>query len=50
VRTPLRAGLGALALVELVLGLWTLLFPASSYDDVPTGPDATGPCRRRSCS
>jgi hypothetical protein len=35
-RTALRAGLGGLALVELVLGAWTLLFPASFYRDVPT--------------
>jgi nitric oxide reductase large subunit len=32
----LRAGLIALAGVELVLGGWTLLFPASFYRDVPT--------------
>ncbi|GAB3306095.1 hypothetical protein GCM10027451_12920 [Geodermatophilus aquaeductus] len=32
----LRPGLALLALVELVLGSWTLLFPASFYADVPT--------------
>jgi hypothetical protein len=32
----LRPGLGLLAAVEVVLGLWTLLFPASFYADVPT--------------
>jgi hypothetical protein len=32
----LRAGLIALAGVELVLGGWTLLFPQSFYRDVPT--------------
>ena len=32
----IRAGLSALAAVELVLGGWTLLFPASFYRDVPT--------------
>ena len=31
-----RAGLAVLALVELVLGAWTLLFPESFYRDVPT--------------
>jgi Domain of unknown function (DUF4345) len=31
-----RAGLALLALVELVLGTWTLLFPESFYRDVPT--------------
>jgi len=36
VRTAVRAGLGVLAAVELVLGAWTLLFPASFYADVPT--------------
>jgi hypothetical protein len=35
-RTLLRAGLVLLAAVEVVLGLWTLLFPASFYADVPT--------------
>jgi hypothetical protein len=35
-RTVLRAGLLAFAVVELVLGLWTLVFPASFYADVPT--------------
>ena len=35
-RTALRAGLTVLASVELVLGGWTLLFPASFYADVPT--------------
>ena len=34
--TTIRAGLAALAAVELVLGAWTLLFPASFYRDVPT--------------
>jgi hypothetical protein len=32
----LRAGLVLLATVEVVLGLWALLFPASFYADVPT--------------
>jgi hypothetical protein len=36
VRTALRLGLGLLAAVELALGGWTLLFPASFYADVPT--------------
>ena len=35
-RTTIRAGLAALAAVELVLGAWTLLFPESFYRDVPT--------------
>jgi hypothetical protein len=35
-RTLVRPGLGLLAAVEVVLGLWTLLFPASFYADVPT--------------
>lgn len=35
-RTTLRTGLGVLCSVELVLGTWTLLFPASFYSDVPT--------------
>ena len=34
--TVIRAGLAVLALVELVLGGWTLLFPQSFYRDVPT--------------
>jgi hypothetical protein len=36
VRTALRSGLVVLTFVELVLGAWTLLFPASFYADVPT--------------
>jgi hypothetical protein len=32
----IRGGLALLALVELVLGGWTLLFPQSFYRDVPT--------------
>jgi hypothetical protein len=32
----LRLGLSLLALIELVLGVWTLCFPESFYDDVPT--------------
>jgi Domain of unknown function (DUF4345) len=32
----LRMGLSLLALIELVLGVWTLGFPESFYDDVPT--------------
>jgi hypothetical protein len=32
----LRPGLALLAGVETVLGMWTLLFPASFYADVPT--------------
>jgi hypothetical protein len=36
VRRILRVGLLGFAAVELVLGVWTLLFPASFYDDVPT--------------
>jgi hypothetical protein len=35
-RTVLRIGLLGLAAVELVLGLWTLVLPASFYADVPT--------------
>jgi hypothetical protein len=35
-RAVLRAGLLSFAAVELVLGLWTLAFPASFYADVPT--------------
>jgi hypothetical protein len=36
VRTALRSGLALLAAAELVLGAWTLFFPASFYADVPT--------------
>jgi len=36
VRTTLRNGLVVLCVVELVLGTWTLLFPASFYADLPT--------------
>ena len=32
----LRIGLSVLALIELVLGVWTLCFPESFYRDVPT--------------
>ena len=32
----LRIGLAVLALMELLLGLWTTVFPRSFYDDVPT--------------
>ena len=32
----LRVGLLALAAIELLLGVWTLFFPRSFYDDVPT--------------
>jgi len=32
----LRIGLSLLALIELVLGVWTLCFPESFYYDVPT--------------
>ncbi|KRE31219.1 hypothetical protein [Agromyces sp. Soil535] len=32
----LRVGLSVLALIELVLGVWTLCFPESFYRDVPT--------------
>jgi hypothetical protein len=32
----LRLGLSMLALIELVLGFWTLGFPESFYRDVPT--------------
>jgi hypothetical protein len=35
-RALLRPGLALLAAVELVLGVWTLLFPASFYAHVPT--------------
>ena len=35
-RTVLRIGLLGLAAVELVLGLWTLVVPASFYAVVPT--------------
>ena len=38
----LRPGLVLLAAVEIGLGVWTLLFPASFYADVPT-VDATPP-------
>jgi len=41
-RTALRGGLAVLAAVELVLGVWTLFFPASFYADVPT-VDLTAP-------
>ena len=41
-RTALRTALAVLAAVELLLGGWTLLFPASFYADVPT-VDATPP-------
>ena len=34
--TAVRAGLALLAVVELVLGAWTLLLPESFYRDVPT--------------
>jgi hypothetical protein len=42
VTSLLRPGLALLAAVEVGLGLWTLLFPASFYADVPT-VDATPP-------
>ena len=32
----LRVGLAFLALIELVLGLWTAFFPERFYNDVPT--------------
>ncbi|MBT2497891.1 hypothetical protein J7E25_02160 [Agromyces sp. ISL-38] len=32
----LRIGLAVLALIELMLGVWTSLFPESFYRDVPT--------------
>ena len=32
----LRIGISMLALIELVLGFWTLVFPESFYRDVPT--------------
>jgi hypothetical protein len=35
-RTTLRVGVLGLAVVEMALGLWTALFPASFYEDVPT--------------
>jgi hypothetical protein len=35
-RALLRPGLALLAAVELVVGVWTLLFPASFYGHVPT--------------
>ena len=35
-RTGLRIGLLVLAVTELALGAWTVLFPRSFYDDVPT--------------
>jgi hypothetical protein len=35
-RTTIRAGVAALAGVELVLGAWNLLAPESFYRDVPT--------------
>ena len=38
----LRPGLALLAAVQVVLGSWTLLFPASFYTEVPT-VDATPP-------
>ena len=31
-----RPGLIVLAAIQVVLGVWTLLFPASFYNDVPT--------------
>jgi hypothetical protein len=37
-----RPGLALLAALEILLGLWTLLFPASFYSGVPT-VDATPP-------
>lgn len=38
----MRSGLALLAAIEILLGLCTLLFPASFYSDVPT-VDATPP-------
>ena len=35
-RGLVRAGLIVLAAIQVVLGVWTLLFPASFYNDVPT--------------
>ncbi|TWD83909.1 hypothetical protein FB561_5078 [Kribbella amoyensis] len=35
-RGVVRAGLITLAAIQVVLGLWTALFPASFYNDVPT--------------
>ena len=35
-RTPVRVGLGILAVVQLGTGLWQLLLPASFYSDFPT--------------
>ena len=35
-RGVLRVGLVALAVIQLVVGFWTLVFPASFYHDVPT--------------
>ena len=32
----MRIGLAAFAAIELVLGIWTALFPRSFYNDVPT--------------
>jgi hypothetical protein len=37
-----RPGLALLSAIEILLGLWTLLFPASFYSDVPT-VDVTPP-------
>jgi hypothetical protein len=42
VTSLLRPGLVLLAAVEIGLGVWTLLFPANFYADVPT-VDATPP-------
>jgi hypothetical protein len=36
VKGLVRAGLVVLAAIQVVLGVWTLLFPASFYNDVPT--------------
>jgi hypothetical protein len=35
-RGVLRGGLVVLAAVQFVVGVWTLFFPASFYNDVPT--------------
>ncbi|WP_112239018.1 hypothetical protein [Kribbella monticola] len=35
-RTTIRTALSVLAALQLVLGVWTALFPQSFYEDVPT--------------
>ncbi len=35
-RVIIRLGVAVFAVIELVLGVWTLFFPSSFYNDVPT--------------